>query len=51
MFLLCECGKMVYYLGKDCPYCGREIDLAFEHEDKEGFAEKSRDKQMRLFEC
>lgn len=49
MFFNCECGKMVYYLDEDCPYCGRKIDFRNEEEDVELFECES--SQLRLFEC
>lgn len=52
MFVLCFCGKMIYYLDKDCPYCGRDIkDERSTLDDESGSENKYDQLQMRLFEC
>ena len=53
MLFICEgCGKTVFYLDRDCPFCGREIAEEQEEssEPQMDFLESS-DIQLRLFEC
>lgn len=55
MLFICEgCGRTVFYLDSDCPFCGREI--AEEQEQEESSEPQmdlleSSDIQLRLFEC
>lgn len=47
MIYECVCGKQVYFLDDECPYCGRDLF----HEDDESPEPVSCDpSQMRLFE-
>jgi len=49
MFFTCECGKIVYYLDDECPYCGRKIVQPEAEDEHLQLLSSKADNQLRLF--